>query len=75
MVIVGARHAMSFFPSFGYKEVTLKQNGKNYNKVTITQNQKLVYFLVELMPISCQYMVQLDEENVTLGSSILVEVV
>jgi len=66
---------MSFFPSFGYKEVTLKQNGKNYNKVTITQNQKLVYFLVELMPISCQYMVQLDEENVTLGSSILVEVV
>jgi hypothetical protein len=46
-VIVGARHAMSFFPSFGYKEVTLKQNGKKYNKVTITQNQKYVYFLVE----------------------------
>jgi len=75
VVIVGAGHAMSLFPSFGYKEVTLKQNGKKYNKVTITQNHKHVYFLVELMSISCQYMVQLDEENVTLGSSVLVEVV
>jgi hypothetical protein len=64
-----------FFPSFGYKEVTLKQNGKKYNKVAITQNQKRVYFLVEIMPISCQYVVQLDEENVTLGSCVLVEVV
>lgn len=75
MVIVGARLAMSFFPSFGYKEITLKQNGKKHNKVTITQNQKRVYFLVELMPISCPYMVQPDEEDVTLGSSVLVEVV
>jgi hypothetical protein len=61
-VIVGATHAISFFPSFGYKEVTLKQNGKKYNKVTIIQNQKHVYFLVELMPILYQYRVQLDEE-------------
>jgi len=48
---------------------------KKYNKVTITENQNHVYFLVELMPVSCQYIVQLDEENVTLGSSVLVEVV
>jgi len=58
--IVGARFAMSFFPSFGYKEVTLKQNGKKYNKITITQNQNHVYFLVEFMPVSCQYIVQLE---------------
>jgi hypothetical protein len=60
---------------FGYKKVTLKQNGKKYNKVTITQNQKHVYFLVYIMPVSCQYIVQIDEEKVTLGSSVLVEVV
>jgi hypothetical protein len=74
-VIVGAGVAMSFSPSFGYKEVTLKQNGKKHNKVTITQNQKHVCFLVELTSISCQYVVQPDEENVTLGSSVVVAVV
>jgi hypothetical protein len=61
-VIVGARLTILFFPSFGYKEVTLKPNRKKYNKVTIIQNQKHVYFLVELMPTVCQYVVQLNEE-------------
>jgi len=75
VVIVDERFTMSFFPSFGYKDVTLKQNGKKYNKVTITQNQNHVYFLVAFIPVSCQYIVQLDEENVKLGSSALVEVV